>query len=74
MKFRYLNESWQMLDADSVELKRKYVDQVWDIIQIAYKKIGGPKGTGFRSKEDMIENSSVEAEYQKRRGFIRGNV
>lgn len=56
MKFRYLNESWQMLDADSVELKRKYVDQVWDILQIAYKKIGGIHGSGFRSKEDMIEN------------------
>lgn len=35
--------------------REKYVDQVWDILQKSYEKIGGIKGNGFGSKEDMIE-------------------
>lgn len=36
--------------------KEKYADEVWNMIQNAYKKIGGIRGSGFRSKEDMIDN------------------
>lgn len=36
--------------------KHRYADEVWDILQNSYKEIGGIKGSGFRSKEDMIEN------------------
>ena len=35
--------------------KRKYVDQVWDLLQEAYKTQGGIKGSGFGSKEEMIK-------------------
>lgn len=38
------------------DLKRKYADQVWDILQKSYAAIGGIKGNGFASKEDMIKN------------------
>ena len=38
------------------ENKRKYIDEIWEMLQIAYKPIGGIKGSGFKSKEDMIEN------------------
>lgn len=38
------------------EKKEKYADEVWNMIQNAYKKIGGIRGSGFQSKEDMINN------------------
>lgn len=38
------------------EKKKQYVDLVWDLIQSSYKKIGGIRGSGFNSKEDMIKN------------------
>lgn len=38
------------------EKKKAYADVVWDMIQNAYKKIGGIRGSGFSSKEDMIKN------------------
>jgi hypothetical protein len=36
--------------------KREYADQVWDLVQLSYAKIGGIKGSGFNSIEDMIKN------------------
>jgi hypothetical protein len=36
--------------------KKKYADQVWDMLQSSYRDIGGIKGNGFRSKDDMINN------------------
>ena len=36
--------------------KEDWVDQVWDILQKSYSKIGGIKGSGFNSKDDMIKN------------------
>lgn len=38
------------------EKKRQYAAEVWDLLQNSYKAIGGIKGSGFKSKEDMIEN------------------
>lgn len=43
-------------DDKNLEIKRKYVDQVWNILQSSYRDIGGIKGSGFRDKEDMIQN------------------
>ena len=37
----------------SVE-KKKYVDDVWDILQKSYQSIGGIKGNGFENKETFI--------------------
>lgn len=52
-----LNENFKNLigDADA-DLKKQYVDQVWDLLQATYSKIGGIKGRGFESKESMIAN------------------
>ena len=37
-------------DAD----REKYAPAVWDLIQQSYAKIGGIKGKGFSSPDDMI--------------------
>jgi hypothetical protein len=36
--------------------KEQYADVVWDMLQKSYESIGGIKGSGFRSKEDMVKN------------------
>jgi len=38
------------------ELKRKWSDDVWSLLQKSYEKIGGIKGKGFESKQSMIDN------------------
>jgi|GEM_PF-1815286 len=41
---------------DSRDKKELWVDEVWDILQQSYESLGGIKGSGFRSKQDMINN------------------
>jgi hypothetical protein len=43
-------------DDKNLVIKRKYADQVWEILQSSYRDIDGIKGSGFRDKEDMIQN------------------
>lgn len=39
----------------SIEGRKKYIDQVWSILQKSYSTIGGIKGSGFESKQALIE-------------------
>ena len=48
-------ESYKNLFSGDIEEREKYVDQVWDMLQTVYAPIGGIKGSGFNSKEDMIK-------------------
>lgn len=50
----YINERFVNAFVDDVELKNKYKKQVWDILQTSYKDIGGIKGNGFNSPDDMV--------------------
>lgn len=45
-----------LLDTSSSSRKEKikYTEQVWNILQEAYKSQGGIKGNGFKTKEDML--------------------
>lgn len=54
--FVNLNESVKNLfeTTADIKLKQQYTDQVWDILQEAYSSQGGIKGSGFRTKEDML--------------------
>ena len=49
-----LTETWHNFFTEDQKLK--YVDQVWDVLQQSYESIGGIHGSGFRSKQDMIDN------------------
>lgn len=59
-KFKtYLDEAFLKAVGDSpdnVEKKEKYKDQVWVILQKSYQSIGGIKGNGFASKDDMVKS------------------
>lgn len=53
----FLNEGFvTAVHERDIEIKRKYVDQVWNLLQHTYAKIGGIKGSGFSNKDDMIAN------------------
>lgn len=55
MKFNdFLFESYVNIFNDSD--KKLYVDTVWKMLYDSYKEIGGLKGSGYSSKEDMIQN------------------
>lgn len=44
------------IGARGKEGKERWADQVWDVLQKSYKPLGGIKGSGFNSKQDMIDN------------------
>lgn len=46
----------RILNITSREDKEKYGEQVYQILQKSYAKIGGLKGSGFASVQDMINN------------------
>jgi len=51
----YISEKYVNLIGDD-EGKEKYVDEVWDLLQKSYAPIGGIGGSGFKNKQDMIDN------------------
>ncbi len=40
---------------EAQQVKQRYLDQVWDILQKSYAPIGGIKGKGFETKESMLD-------------------
>lgn len=59
MKIRdIINERYVNLVGDSPEVKAKkkrYSDDVWNMLQKSYADIGGIKGSGFESPEAMVD-------------------
>ena len=57
MRFReYLTEKYKNLLNKDKDLKYKYANEVYNMLQKSYKKIGGIKGSGFKSPQDMVIN------------------
>jgi len=50
-----ITERYVNLLPDDVDKKRKYMQQVWDVLQKSYAPIGGIKGGVFESPEDMLK-------------------
>lgn len=51
---QYLEERFVNALPNDTDLKKQYTQEVWDILQSSYKAIGGIKGNGFKSPEDML--------------------
>lgn len=52
-----LNESFKnFIIGNDNPSREKYLNDVWDILQLSYSKIGGIKGSGFSSPEDLLKN------------------
>ena len=50
-----LRESYRnLIGASSIDDRKPWLDQAWNIIQSSYASIGGIKGSGFQSKEDLL--------------------
>ena len=60
-----LSERYINLFRKDSDKREKYVDEVWEILQSSYKKIGGIKGSGFETKEDMIKKLPMWKLYVK---------
>lgn len=57
MKFsQFINEKYINAFIDDVAAREKYKQEVFDLIQSAYKGIGGFKGSGFNTPDDMVKN------------------
>lgn len=50
-----LTETIDNLFIDDVDKRKKYAQQVYDLLQQSYKSIGGIKGSGLDSPEAMIQ-------------------
>lgn len=59
-----LNENYKNFILNK-DMKEKYKNEVWDLIQDSYSAIGGIKGSGFSSPDDMIENIPFWKVYTK---------
>jgi hypothetical protein len=51
-----LLETYVNLFPQDREKREKYKDEVWEILQTSYASMGGIKGNGFGSPEDMVNN------------------
>lgn len=54
---QYLSENYKnFIGPDSKPQREKWADEVWEILQKSYAPIGGIKGSGFSTKQDMVDN------------------
>lgn len=54
-QIRFIAEGYKnFIGSASIKDREKWADLVWDQLQATYKAIGGVKGSGFSSKQDMI--------------------
>ena len=53
---QFLAERFLNIFHTDTEQREQYRDTVWAMLQKAYEPIGGIKGSGFRSKDDMVAN------------------
>lgn len=52
----YLTESYKNIFLNDTEARDQYGQEVYDLLQKSYAPIGGMKGKGFTSLEDMKQN------------------
>ena len=63
---QYLNENYKnFIGPKSIPQREKWIDQAWNIVQKSYAPIGGIKGSGFDSKQDMLRNIPFWKIYKK---------
>jgi len=65
-----LNE--KIINLFRYEEKNKYVDIVWDLLNKSYESIGGIKGSGFDTKETMIEKIKMWKLVKKNNYIVAG--
>lgn len=53
----YVNET--VINAVDSKSKEKYSKDIWDLIQLSYKDIGGIKGNGFENITNFIDNTKM---------------
>lgn len=57
-----------------VDERNKYKDEVYDLITRAYASIGGIKGNGFNSADDMVDNLPMWKLVKKDNQIVAGRM
>jgi hypothetical protein len=55
MKLMQLTETYSNLFLDDKAQRQKYAQQLFNMLTVAYESIGGIKGSGFNSPQDMVD-------------------
>lgn len=68
---QYISENYKnFIGPSSKPQRKKWADQAWEILQKSYAPIGGIKGNGFNSKQDMIDNIPFWKLYTKGENLV----
>jgi hypothetical protein len=70
----YITERYVNLFSRDVDQRKQYVDDVWELLQTTYAKIGGIKGSGFESKEAMIQKIPLWKLVRKDGKIVAGSL
>lgn len=67
----FLNEGFSILRPEHEEEKHKHSKHVFNMVQNAYKSIGGIHGSGFKSHHDMVKNIPIWKMHKDHTGKVR---
>jgi len=71
MKFKeFLAE--KIINVFTTTEKEKYVNEIWSMLLSSYKSIGGIKGSGFESKDSIIEKIKMWKLFRENGKIIAG--
>ena len=67
----FIQEGFDILRQQHASQKAKHAEHVFGMVQNAYKSIGGIHGSGFKNKEDMVNNIPVWKVHKEYTGKVR---
>jgi hypothetical protein len=69
-KFKKINETYVNLFGEDIA---DYSEELYDMVQKSYATMGGIKGRGFESPEDMVENIKM-VKFSRKNGEIKAVI
>lgn len=69
-----ISETFINLLPHHIEKKRQHAEEVFNMLQNSYKKIGGIHGDGFKSPEDMVNNMKMWKLYKKNGKIVSASM
>lgn len=67
----FLNEGFSILHPEHEDEKHKHSEHVYNMVQHAYKSIGGIHGSGFKDHHDMVKNIPIWKLHKDHTGKVR---
>ena len=67
----FLNEGFSILKPEHEDEKHEHAEHVYNMVQNAYRSIGGIHGSGFRDHHDMVKNIPIWKLHKDHTGKVR---